>query len=203
MAEQQDDRGALYMNRRIDRWEFAKSRPLPPFGAILKWLTDILQLRDVATYILEAGGLNNGKELKDALDELNSRTSDDIFAGLIVKADTKQRMCRALAACLRELPGLTSRSIPLDRLAEWIRNYWSGYERTSGLLSSISQRREHANVPLLRHAAVELAVRAGALAYLCNDAVVQDDRPIWSQDVELKRHLRALMKMVPVTLAEY
>src|SRR5207245_5140852 len=52
------------------------------------------------------------------------------------------------------------------------------------------------DVPVFRHIAVELAIRAGALAYLCNDADVQDDRPVWSGDVELKRHLRALMKMV-------
>jgi hypothetical protein len=145
---------------------------------------------------MDAMGLNNREALNVALDELNRRTSDDVFAGLIVKTSSKQRICNAIAVCLRELPGLPLDPIPLRSLAERIRNYWSQYEQTSGLLTSISEHREQTIVPLLKHGAVELAVRAGALAYLCGDTDVSDDRPVWSQDEQLKQHLRTLMKIV-------
>jgi tetratricopeptide (TPR) repeat protein len=183
------------MNHRKERQDFAKSRPLPPFGVLLKWFTEVLQLRHVATYNLDTG-FDNRKELERAFDYLGSRTSDDVFAGQIVKDETKQGTCKALAICLRELPGFPLGTIPLEQLAEWLRDYWNHYERTSGLLSSISQHQEEANRPLIRHAVVELAVRAGALAYLCNDADAQGDKPIWSQDAELKQYLRALMRAV-------
>ncbi|MCI0747148.1 MAG: hypothetical protein L0Y58_17230 [Verrucomicrobia subdivision 3 bacterium] len=162
----------------------------------MKWAIEMLQLRDLETYNLDGGGLRSRGDLKNAVEELNRRTSDDVFGGLIVKTETKRRTCKAFAVCLRELPGLPLRSIPLEKLAVWLCNVWAEYERTSGLLSSIAERREQIHTPLFRHATVELAVRAGAVAYLCNDADVSDDRPVWSQDAKLTRHLRGLMKFV-------
>ena len=69
-----------------------------------------------------------------ALNELGSRADEDVFAGLIVLADTKQRICRAFAICLTQL-SLDLDLIPLKALEEWIRDYWDAYERTSGLLA--------------------------------------------------------------------
>lgn len=156
----------------------------------MKWLTDVLQLRDVECYGVE---LNDRKELERALNEFSSRTADDVFAGLIVKDYTKQRMCKALAVCLRELHDLPFREIPAEQLAEWVLGFWGEYERTSGMLGSISEHREQLNHPLIRHAAVELAVRAGALAYLCDDGEQGDNQPLWSHDEKLRARLRALM----------
>ena len=110
------------MNQRKDRREFAKSRPLPPFGVILKWLVDALQLRDLATYELDTDGLDSRRGLKEGLNVFGGRTSDDVFAGLIVKEDTKQRTCAAFAACLRELPGMPFGSVPLERLTAAVRD---------------------------------------------------------------------------------
>ena len=184
------------MNSRTDRQEFARSRPLPPFGVVLKWLSDILQLRDPGTYDWALSPITDQNDLRKALDELGSRTADDIFAGLIVKDETKKRMSRTLAVCLRELPNLYFGLIPVAQLSEWITESWRDYEHASGLLSSISENRDKIETPLARHMVVEMAVRAGALAYLCGDTESDDLQPVWSQDAELKPLLRKLMKII-------
>ena len=184
------------MNLRNERREFAKSRPLPPFGEVLKWLTDVLQLRDPGTYDPGASGLSSRKDLQQALAELSGRTADDVFAGLIVKDETKQRMAKALAVCLQELPGFPFGNLPIAQLVGWITGYWRDYERMSGMLSSISENLDQIKIPLMRHAVVESAIRVGALAYLCGDPESTDNRPVWSQDAELKQLLRKLMKVI-------
>lgn len=180
----------IVMSHREDRREFAQARPLPPFGAIVKRVVHILQLRDPESYKPDS----NGQAAQRALEVLDNRTSDNTFAGLIVKADTKERVCEALATCLRALPSMPFDSVPLPRLKDAIQACWKSYEQVASRLTAFPEAREPITRALFRHATVEIAIRAGAIACLCGDNDLSEDTPIWSKHKELKKYLRDLIR---------
>lgn len=178
-----------------DQADFAHSRLLPPFGRIVRFLVHVLQLNDLATYGSGAGNMDGNTDLEKALEVLNNRTADNVFSGLIVKEDSKQRISMALAQSLRVLPSVPFSSLPTDCLAAAVRDIWAAHESAAGRLSAFYENPDSVRRAVLRHATLEIAIRAGAMACFCGDKNCAAEIPIWANDCKLKQHLRNLLKL--------
>jgi len=183
------------MKSRKERLEFARSRPLPAFGVLLKWVIDLLGLAELECYQLESLPSTEKDLLHAAIDELISSSFKNVAAGTIVKEETKRRVCSAISTCLRNVPELPFSPIPTEELANSVRAIWLRYEQISGLLTSLIEGHDFVQNAIFRQATLELAVRAGAICAQLNDTSFREDVPIWSKHKELQRHLRDLTKM--------
>ena len=101
----------------------------------------------------------------------------------------------ALAQCLRALPLMPFGPMTTDHLADLIRNLWAAYENVSGRLSAFCETQDAVHRAVLRHATVEIAIRAGVVACICGDKSFEDEIPLWFKNAELKKRLRDLLKL--------
>ena len=146
------------MQPEINRKEFAAARPIPPFGVIVQWVSDLLQLDDPLTFPQEAQDATTRKQIDNAISALHSHTAHNLALGEIVKEDTKQIVCNALATLFRALPQLDIKSVPQVILARSIRDLWSNYDYFCEFLSSFPAYIGELHRCLLRHCTLELAI---------------------------------------------
>lgn len=114
-----------------------------------------------------------------------------MFSGLIVKEDSKQRISQSL----RVLPSVPFSSLPTDCLAAAVRDIWAAHESAAGRLIAFYENPDSVRRAVLRHATLEIAIRAGAMACFCGDKNFEAEIPIWANDCKLKQHLRNLLKL--------
>ncbi len=183
--------GALLpdMETNGDRSEFAAARLVPPFGTVLKWFVHILQLERIGTYAPDPADIARQHKIQQALRTLAQRRIDSLPHGEIMQEETKAAVCEALESALRATPALPFAS---DDLTKAILNIWKGYEHVSGRITAFSAHRDSVLRAMLRHATAELAVRAAAMACLCDDPSSAEDRPLWSTHKQLQKHLKTL-----------
>jgi tetratricopeptide (TPR) repeat protein len=180
------------MQPEITRHETAAARPIPPFGAIVKWLSDALQLDDLASYPPEASDATARKQLVNATVTLGGHTAYNLSLGEIVREDTKELVCAALATALRSLPQLPFQPVPQETFAAHLRYHWTEYDQLCEMLSSFPDHAEAVRRCIVRHITLEFAIRAAAIAELCDDPQSQEDAPPWSKHSQLKKHLKKL-----------
>lgn len=175
------------MNHKPDRKDFANARPAPAFGRIAAWFIDVVQLKNPDSY------QQNSAELLSALQVLGKRTADTVYAGQMVTDDSKREIIDAIALCLAAHPSCPFGERGNLELATELRRLWAKHEEVSGRLTALPSSHDVVRV-LIRQATVELAVRAGALAWLSGDAPVDEVVPIWSTDEGLRRSLREALE---------
>jgi len=177
------------------RKQLAELRPIPPFGSIIRWLSEVLQLEDLTIYQSALLGPHSSSEINDAITTLKSHTAYNLCLGEIVTEDTKTQICQALATALRSIPQLPFIPVSHQKLTGLVRRIWAEYDRLCEVLSSFPDYQDAVNLCIVRHVTLELAVRAAAMGELCADPPAQEDAPIWSKHAELKKHLKKLLQM--------
>jgi tetratricopeptide (TPR) repeat protein len=177
------------MSLKINRETFAAARPIPPFGTVIAWVVEILQLEDPATYQSAPDKIDEAQRLANARQFLSCRTTFNVAHGEIVRDDTKREVSKSLACCIRNLRGLHFALLPEDQPQGWILAIWKSYEAAANILSALPEDGSSYSSALLRHGTIELALRAGAVACLCNDIRIED-QPFWSKHAELRKQIR-------------
>lgn len=180
------------MKKEPDRKQFAAVRPIPPFGAIIKWFSDVLKLEDPSTYFHGGMGAEERRPINIAINILKSRTTEYLAAGEIVREDTKKSICNALTTLLRALPQLPIEAVPQNDLQEVLFSIWAGYDHLCEILSSFPDHTEILRHCLLRQLSLDLAIRAAAIAEMCGAPAEEESLPIWSKHAELTKHLKKL-----------
>ncbi len=100
-----------------DRKRLAKLRPIPPFGSIIRWLSQVLQLEDRTIYQTAPKGPHSDQEITDAITTLRGHATYNLCRGEIIMEETKTHICNALATALRSIPQLPFNSVPHQSLA--------------------------------------------------------------------------------------
>ena len=124
------------MKPEINRKQFAATRPIPPFGDLIKWVCYILQLLDPNTYTMEELDGESRRRLNNAISILGNHTVYNLTLGELVREDTKQALflnslreqCPALASVENRPPPPFYRK----SLKEWLDS--SCYKASSALL---------------------------------------------------------------------
>ena len=161
---------------------------MPAFGRIIGWFIEATQLKNPDSYDRSSPGLNS------ALQALTKRTADTVYAGEMVTEKSKREITEALAACLVSHPSCHFGNAKEDDLAEQLRLLWAKYEEVSGRSTTSPRPQEIVRV-LIRHATVELAIRAGGLAWLDGDPAAEEEFPAWSADEALGTVLREALEV--------
>ena len=141
-------------------------------------------------YHLETSPSGIRNEIEAAVSILRGHTAYNLSWGEIVRDETKQIICTALATALKAVPQLPFKPVSDETLVETFRDLWTEYDQLAEALSSFTDYAEVVRRCLFRHIALEFAIRAAAMAEIFGDPPETEDVPIWSKHAELKKYLK-------------
>lgn len=172
-----------------ERKAFAASRPLPPFGRLIKAFVEAFQLTDPASY--------DGRAPADSILEALriDGTALRYTQGDLLKDSSKRDLLAAVAEGCSRLSWLPLGNAPTN-LGDVLSAFAAYYEHSADMIANITLDDELYPRNLARLLAVNVAVRAGALDVL-DDCQLRHaktyDTPTWFDDVSAKKWIRNLV----------